>query len=520
VTTTVSAVWVSSDAGSTWAPAFVPLGHGAQPRITGLAAAGDSLVSTRPAIVKKHTAIDVYRSANGTAWTFDATLSAPAGLLTGMVNGGPDGAVISAQAGRTLTAFVSPNGLTWQQTAPFGAAASETVSGVAVAQQGAVVTGTTAAADTRQPAIAVVAGHSGTDQVDVAKIPGAFDPQLAVNGVAAGSGTQVAVGSANGFPATWASADGGSTWDRGTGVTKAVFGRPGMQQLTSVTHGTDGWLAVGGVVAGATQHPVVVSSADGGNWQAADGEAAFGARGLVTLAAVAGPGGYVIVGDQELGSRTIAAAWWSAGLTGFQRAGNATAGALDGPGSRQMLAVTASSMGFVAVGSDGTRACAWVSPDGRTWRQADLPVPVGAASAVLQHVASSGRAIVAVGTATTTAGLQLPFAASSADGGATWTESALPVPAGQASVTALVAAGGYFTATGTFGTTPGHQDVVVWTSASGTAWKAVTPAGQGLTGPGIQAITGLDAAGNTLTGVGFTASPAAEEPVFWQSPIR
>jgi len=128
-----------------------------------------------------------------------------------------------------------------------------------------------------------------------------------------------------------------------------------------------------------------------------------------------------------------------------------------------------------------------------------------------------------MGTAVGAAGQRLPFAASSSDGGATWTEAALPVPAGldlRTSVTALAAAGGGFTATGTFGSTPGHQDVVVWTSANGSAWTAVTPTGQGLTGPGIQAITGLAASGSTLTGVGFTASPAGEEPVFWQAPVR
>ncbi len=188
-----------------------------------------------------------------------------------------------------------------------------------------------------------------------------------------------------------------------------------------------------------------------------------------------------------------------------------------------MLAVTGSSRGFVAVGSTANQASAWTSPDGRTWSQANLPVPVGSTRTVLQHVASSGRNVVAVGTALTTTGQRLPFAASSSDGGRTWTESALPVPAGQASVTALAAAqgsGGGFTATGMFGGTPGHQDVVVWTSANGSSWKAATPAGQGMTGPGIQAITGLTVSGSTLTGVGFTASPSGEEPVFWQSPLR
>jgi hypothetical protein len=135
-------------------------------------------------------------------------------------------------------------------------------------------------------------------------------------------------------------------------------------------------------------------------------------------------------------------------------------------------------------------------------------------------VASNGRTVVAVGTALTTAGQQLPFAASSADGGRTWTESALPVPAGRAFVTALTAAGSQYLATGTFGSTPGHQDVVVWTSAGGSDWQAATPTGQGLTGTGIQAITGLDVFDRTVTGVGFTATPGGEQPVFWQSPVR
>ncbi len=364
----------------------------------------------------------------------------------------------------------------------------------------------------------------------MAKIPGSFDPQLAVDGVAAAGAMQVAVGSANGYPAAWASADGGSTWRHAAGATQAVFGRPGVQQLTSVTHGAAGWLAVGGVVAGAAPRPVVVSSAGGGSWRAADTEAAFGARGLVTEQAAAGPGGYVIVGYQDTSQdtqpgagsaavpgRAVAVAWWSAGLTGWQRAADPPGGAR---GGSQMLAVTASGRGFVAVGSAGDQASAWTSPDGRTWRQATLPVPMGATRTVLQHVASRGRTVVAAGTAVTTAGQQVPFAASSADGGITWTESVLPVPAGQASVTALAAAGGEFTAAGTFGTTSGHQDVVVWTSANGSAWKAVAPTGQGLTGPGIQAITGLTASADTLTGVGFTASPSGEAPVFWQSPIR
>jgi hypothetical protein len=534
VTSQAGGAWVSSDHGLSWVaatePGVAPAGPGAQPQITGVAAAGDGFVLLRPATVNARPAVDVYRSANGTAWTPSATLSTPAGLVTGLADGGRDGAVVTGQAGQVLTAFVSADGASWQPAGTFGRVASESVSGVAMTPHGAVVTGTVdpggQQGDARLPAIALLAGSTLPVQVDVAKIPGAFDPQLALEGVAAAGGMQVAVGSANGYPAVWASADGGSSWTRAAGATQAVFGRPGTQQLTSVTHGVAGWLAVGGVEGGATPHPVVVSSASGSSWQAADTEAVFGARGLVTEQAAAGPGGYVIVGYQDIkpgvsgtaaGDRTAAVAWWSAGLTGWQRAAGAFGGAR---GGSQLLAVTASARGFVAVGSAGDQASAWTSPDGRTWRQASPPVPVGATRTVLQHVASMGKTVVAVGTAVTTTGQQVPFAASSADGGTAWTESVLPVPAGRASVTALTAAGAEFTAAGMFGATVGHRDVVVWTSANGSAWKAVTPTGQGLTGAGIQAITGLTASANTLTGVGFTASPASEAPVFWQSPIR
>ncbi|MGH3178754.1 MAG: WD40/YVTN/BNR-like repeat-containing protein, partial [Streptosporangiaceae bacterium] len=538
----VGVAWLSADGGATWAPVTgTATGHGAQPQVAGVAAVGRGFVMLRPATVARRPAVDVFSSPNGLAWTFRATLGAPAGFTALMASGGPDGAVlagetgVTGQAGRNLTAFASADGRTWHQARPFGTAAAQHVSGVALAPGGAVVAaGISDAPDARQPVITLTGVNAAARQVDIAKIPGAVEPQVTVNSIAAQDSTQLAVGSANGYPAAWTSGNGGSSWTRAVGALPAVFSRPGSQRLTSVTHGPMGWLAVGDVTASAPEHPVVVVSADGTGWQAADGERVFGASGLFTEQAAANTGGYVVVGHQNIkrvqngrvvAARTEAAVWWSGTLNGWQRGGDATAGALDGTGNRQMNAVTALSIsggaGFVAVGSHGDQPSAWTSANGgRTWRQADLPMPVGSTWATLEHVASAGRVVVAVGTAVTTAGRAVPFAASSADGGASWAESALPVPAGLSSVTALVAAGGTFTATGSYGSTPGHQNVVVWTSADGSAWRAAEPGGQGLTGPGIQAITGLAVAGSTLTGVGFTASPAGEQPVFWQAPVR
>ncbi len=95
----------------------------------------------------------------------------------------------------------------------------------------------------------------------------------------------------------------------------------------------------------------------------------------------------------------------------------------------------------------------------------------------------------------------------------------LPGPHGPAAVTAVTATAGGFTAVGTYGR-PGGLDVAVWTSPDGAQWAANTPHGTGLSGPGVQEITGLAASGADLTGVGFTATQDGEQPTLWQAPAR
>jgi len=200
-----------------------------------------------------------------------------------------------------------------------------------------------------------------------------------------------------------------------------------------------------------------------------------------------------------------------------------------------MNAVTAAKGGFVAVGSSGTRPAAWLSASGRAWQQAQVPMPPGAARAALDYVAANGARVVAAGTEFSATGASSPFAETSADGGTTWTQVQLPVPdigpGTGTTVTALSAAGGGFTAVGTYVTQSGPE-VAVWTLAPGAtvtdaaAWSLVTPQGAGLASAKSEnAITGLAADGVTLTGVGFTApttsgAPGAQQPTLWQSPIR
>jgi hypothetical protein len=517
-----AAVWRSTNGGDTWSPVTVPASNGAAGPVAGLAAAGGTLVAIRPGQAGGQADAVAFTSANGRNWKFGATIRGPGGtaLTVQNVSGGPNGAVISAASNGVVLAFTSANGGSWQGAGTLSNGTAGTVAGLATASGGAIVTtGSSAGQLGRQPLLTVDRAGRVT-AFSVATIPGAVEPELAVDGIAASGSSQVAVGSTNGFPAIWFSADAGTTWSRGTGATAAVLNRPGLQQLSSVAHGTQGWVAVGGAQAAAAQHPVVVTSANGRRWRAADGAASFTGAGLFTSAVAAGPAGYVIVGRQVSGGHTMAAAWWSAGLTGWQRATGASPGALGPAGSdRQMLAVTAGRDGFAAVGSAGTHPAAWTSVNGKTWQAVTLAVPPSAAKAQLTQVTVNGRKLVAVGTAITAAGQTSPFAAVSRDGGVTWTESLLPSPGGAAAVDAVAATGTGFTAVGMFGA-EGREDVVIWTSTDGLTWKANSPSVTGLGGQGIQEITALTVSGSTLTGVGFNASPARETPTIWRSPIR
>ena len=518
-----SGVWRSTDNGTTWTAVTVPVSNGATAAVGGLAATANGLVAVRPGQSKAGTGAVVFTSADGAAWKFAATVTAQggAGLTVATVDGGPAGAVITGSSAGNLLAFTSISGTAWRPVGVLGSATAGTIAAVAVTTGGAVVAaGSTAAGPLGQQPTLTLDNAGRLTPVNFARIPGAVEPQVAVGGIAADGSSQVAVGSANGFPATWFSANAGTSWTRGTGAPAAALTRPGLQTLTSVVHGIAGWVAVGGVQAATAQRPVVVTSAAGQAWQAADTSPAFAGAGVFTVAAAAGRDGYVIVGRQQVAGRTVAAAWWSAGLTGWQRGTDAAAGALDGAGvSRQMLAATADAGGFVAVGAAGARPAAWISPDGRTWRPVTLALPMNSVRAQLQRVTINGRRIVATGMSATSGGQTAPFAALSVNGGATWTESLLPSPGGAATVDAVTATGAGFTATGTFGA-DGHQDVVIWTAADGLNWKTNSPSVTGLGGQGIQQITALTVSGSTLTGVGFAASPTGETPTIWRSPIR
>ncbi len=323
---------------------------------------------------------------------------------------------------------------------------------------------------------------------------------VTVSSIASMGGTQLAVGSADGHPAIWRR-DSNGDWTLVSAGSPAVYRRPGTEGLTSIAHGPAGWIAVGDVVSGAMQQPIVVTSADGVTWQQADSAAEFAGPDTYVTGVTAGQHGYVIVGKQVRAGRVFAAMWWSADLRSWAAGSN---GGLNGrlePSTA--YAVAGLGAGFVAAGTHGSGSAIWTSADGRTWSVHDIAAPAGASAAVLRLVTVNGSRVVAAGYAVTRAG-DTPIVAVSADGGLQWTQAELAAPGGLGAVTALTAAGPGFVAAGQVGPA-GDQRAVTWSSPDGLTWSAATPAGTA-----VRQITALSASGATVTGIAqHAAAPSA-----------
>jgi hypothetical protein len=524
-------LWQSGDGGSTWGEPKLPLGRGIVNDITGVAATGTGFVAVRPATSKTAGSGAVaFTSPDGTSWTQAGTIAATksAHLTIASVSGSDQGAVaVGHDSDGINAAFVSPNGASWQSVSGLGGA-SQKLAGATVAQGGAVVAGGYSAPNVggQSPILAVGSGGRTARQVSFTSIPGATGPSLSVTGLTVSGGRQVAVGTANGYPAIW-SAAGGGNWSQ---VSSPALNKPGLSTLTSVAHGAAGWVAAGGTVTAAPVRPIVVTSTDGTSWQPADGESVFSGPGITLHGAAASPSGYVVAGGQTFPASTVtkttgkgkhkkkvkhtvpahtdAVIYFSSGPTGWTQTLANT-----GTGARTVNAVTANGAGFVAVGSVGGSPVAWTSATGKAWTIAQLSPPTGATAAALQQVSVHGKLIVATGTETTSAGLS-PFAEYSADGGTIWQQEQLSAPARPAAVTALTAAGKGFVAVGTAGPL-GDQHVAVWWTTSGFSWKTIQPHGTGMNTPGSQAITALAASGATLTGTGYLADATGEHPTLW-----
>jgi hypothetical protein len=499
------AFWRSPDGGRTWAPVVVPQGQGSSGDVVGVAATQAGFFAAREASSttgskKKRTTTHYaafFSSPDGKNWGVAGRLEAGGYSGIGMMRGTDAGVTVLISVGGGKTAVMtSGDTKAWRHVGDLQG--GRTPTGAALTSQGPVVTGRLANGD----AYLTIAG--GAD-VALASVFDAVHPERTVDGIVAGPGRVVALGSTNGRAALWTSPD-GSAWSR---ATLPVSKDPGPQRLVDAVHGGPGWLAVGGT----GSRPLVLTSGDGSSWAPAPVGAAFDGQ-VAPSAAAASGSAYVVVGSAD---GTTAAAWTSADLKTWTRSGNAGKGDLDGArdAPKWMSDVAAGPNGFVAVGGQTTgktsRPALWTSPDGRRWTLSPSApaLPSGTTQGSLTKVVARGNVLLATGVA----GAYV-FAAVSADGGRTWQPAALPGAASGTQLTAATSTPRGFVLMGTAG-----SDVMTWTSPDGRAWRASRPHGLGLDGLGVQRLDGVTVAGTNLLAVGFTGDSRTDGPTLWRTPM-
>ena len=493
-----SGVWLSTDSGARWTQVTVPVDHGAQTSISGVSFDGAGLIAVRPGTTASGADDGVaYFSPDGRTWQYAGTIDAAGGWSPDAVKGSDYGFVVTGHTRNQYVAYTSTGtGARWLPTGPLGSTSDGPGFTAAVGPGGTVVAaGSTNPGKTSQQALLIKADTAGDLQpVSLTAIPGGFIPEEAVKSIAVAGNEQIAVGSADGYPAVWRRVADGS-WALVSSLAQ-VSADQGLAGLTAVTHGPHGWLAAG--------PGLVLTSADGTNWRSA-GAITHDLAGVSAVQAASGPRGYVIAGTiAGPGGAPTRDVWWSADLTSWTRAQDQN----ETSGSNQTLAIAAGSSVFVSGGSHDNRPVLWTSPDGRTWAAVTPPLPAGASAGVIQQVAVRGSNVVALGQQTTADGIQA-FAERSDDSGLTWRLVPFSAPGPGISFTALTADAGGFTAAAQFGRAGGTTDASLWTSADGTSWTR-SPV-SGLTGGGSHALTALAASGAAVTGIDSVQAQASQQ---------
>jgi serine/threonine protein kinase len=486
-----TSVWLSTDGGSAWTQVTVPVDHGAGNNVSGVSFDGSGLLVVRPGRTAGGASDGIaYFSPNGLTWQYAGTLDAAGGFSPAVVKGSKYGFVVTGQAAGQQVAYTSTGtGGTWLRTGGLGDSSAGTGLTATVGPGGNVfAVGSQTKTKTGQQAVFVEANTAGNVSPVLTLVAGGgVVPQIAVNSSATAAAEQIAVGSADGYPAVWRQAAGGP-WSLVTSLSQ-VSGITGLAALTNVTHGPAGWLAVG------TPGPVILTSADGISWQPARGAIAQYLAGVASIAAAAGPDGYLIVGSLvEPNGGSLPEAWWSRNLVSWTKGHEVN----ETGGSSQVLAVAAANHSFVSAGSRNGRPVVWVTIDGLAWKTVSLPLAAGASAGVMTQVAIDGSHVVATGQQTTSAGPAL-LVDMSGDGGYTWHTEPFAVPGQVTTITALTGGTGGFVAATQIRPAGGAADAAVWTSPGGASWTQ-SPV-SGLAGGGSHDITALVRSGPDVTAI-------------------
>jgi serine/threonine protein kinase len=500
-----ASVWLTTDGGSRWALVTVPFDHGAQDIISGVSFDGSGLIAVRPGTAASGTSDGVaYFSPNGQTWQYAGTIDPAGGWTPRVVKGSNDGFVVTGTTQNRYVAYTSTGtGTDWRPTGSLGGVSSESSLVPTVAPGGNVVAvGSTDGTATSQQAVLVEANTTGS----VRSVPLASIPAIAVKSTASADGEQIAVGSADGYPAIWRKASGGS-WALASSLS-LVSGTTGLAQLTDVTHGSAGWLAVG------FPGPVILTSANGITWRPVSGSMTRDLADVVSIATAAGPAGYVIAGSElKSGGGCTADVYWSPNLTSWTEAHDVNLAT----GSFVVVGVAAGPDGFVSVGSRDGMPVVWTTSGGRAWTTRELPVAADVTAGQVNEVAVNGNRVVATGTETTKAGTT-PLAELSTSGGTGWQQVPFGSPGPDTTITAITQTSGGFTAASESGGSAVDMDAAVWTSATGASWAQSSV--KGLTGGGSHEITTLAPFGSAVTGIDSVETDTAQEFVTAPLPGR
>ncbi|HJY66600.1 MAG TPA: serine/threonine-protein kinase, partial [Streptosporangiaceae bacterium] len=213
----VSAAWLSTDGGSTWTAVTIPADHGAGVSVGGLGSDGSGLVAVRPGQGANGSPDGVaYFSPNGHDWQYAGTVDAAGGWSPNVVKGSTNGFVVTGEttAGQIVAYTSTGTGGTWLPTGSLGDATQESVASATVGAGGAVIAvGATSGGTLGQQPVFLTASKAGAVRpVSLTAIPGGIVPELTVTALATAGGDQIAVGSADGYPAVWRLAPGSTSW--------------------------------------------------------------------------------------------------------------------------------------------------------------------------------------------------------------------------------------------------------------------------------------------------------------------
>ncbi len=258
--------WLSTDSGAHWSPVAIPVDHGARASTSGASFDKAGLIVVRPGTAASGASDGVaYFSADGRRWQYAGAIDPAGGWSPDVVKGSDYGFVVTGHTKGQYVAYTSTGtGSRWLPTGPLGDTSNGPDFNPALGSDGNVIAaGNTNSTRTGQEGLLIKADTAGNiAPVSLSAIPGGLIPEEKVRGTVTAGSVQIAVGSANGYPAVWRRVSGGP-WSLVSTLAQ-VSADTDLNGLSAVTHGPHGWVATG-------PGGFTLTSADGKNWTRSQG---------------------------------------------------------------------------------------------------------------------------------------------------------------------------------------------------------------------------------------------------------